>query len=316
MKNKTELQKQEDFRALLATYRDNIKDALPVTISVDRFISVVMANVAANEELLECTPHSFIGSVLACAQLGLMPDGVTNQVHLIATKAERTGIVECTIMPGYKGLILLGMRSGVVEKVEARPVFVGDAFDFEYGLHEKLMHKPCGTTGEIKNFYAIIHMKGGAKSFEVMTNAQVTEVRDQSDNYRNSIGKSRMIWDKYFADMGNKTVLRKLMKFTPLSAEITLAVELDEKAERGVQKLKYEVIATGNASEAEAEAIIIEKEGEKAADANEISEQEAANRLQTANKAQEATIAKLQENIKKGDRTKQSKRTSRSTAKK
>ena len=53
-------------------------------------------------------------------------------------KNGKTGNLEAVFIPGYKGLRLNLIRSGVARKVVARVVYKGDEFTYAYGLQEHL----------------------------------------------------------------------------------------------------------------------------------------------------------------------------------
>ena len=66
---------------------------------------------------------------------------------------------------GYKGLIRLARNSGEVSSLVAHEVCENDEFDFEWGLNEKLVHKPAaGERGEITHFYAVAKFQGWVAS--------------------------------------------------------------------------------------------------------------------------------------------------------
>ena len=57
--------------------------ALPRHITPAYFMRVVLTAVQRNPKLAQCTSISFLGAVLQCAQLGLVPDGFLGQAYLI-----------------------------------------------------------------------------------------------------------------------------------------------------------------------------------------------------------------------------------------
>jgi recombination protein RecT len=76
-----------------------------------------------------------------------------------------------------------------------------------------------------------------------MTRKEVENIRNEAPSYKFAYKKPDTIWGKYFEDMGAKTVLRRLMKYVPLSPEISRAASLDEWADNGIpQRLGSEVI--------------------------------------------------------------------------
>ena len=75
--------------------------------------------------------------------------------------------------------------------------------------------------------YAVAQLKGGGVQFEVMSRAEIEEVRKTS-----KAGQSGP-WSSHWEEMAKKTVIRRLFKYLPVSIEAVRAVEADEKADRG-----------------------------------------------------------------------------------
>lgn len=247
-------EQQGKVSSLLELYKGSIAQALPKHITPDRMIRVALTAMVKQPDLLYCTSHSLIEAVMTAGQLGLMPDSVLGECYLIPFNNNRKGVKECQIIIGYRGLCALAMRSGQVKSVQARAVFAangatedgeqGDFFDYELGLEEKLKHIPNGVKDQkyITHFYAIVKFNNGGHVLNVMTRAEVEKIRDESKNYMYSKDKPNSIWGKYFEEMGCKTVLRRLMKYVPLSPELQKAVSMDEAADLGNQNLGAEIL--------------------------------------------------------------------------
>jgi hypothetical protein len=107
-----------------------------------------------------------------------------------------------------------------------------DVFDFAYGAEQFLVHKPAQMVGEQPGktiaAYAIARLKSGELAFDVMFWDDIQLIRKRS-----KAGNAGP-WVTDFDEMAKKTVLRRLCKYLPLSADITEAVTKDEYAERGL----------------------------------------------------------------------------------
>lgn len=237
-------EKQKKVSDLLELYKGSIANALPSMLTPERMIRVALSAMSKTPLLLDCTQHSLMGSILTCAQLGLMPDGVTGEAYLIPFKNNKKKIVECTVIIGYKGLCTLAYRSGLVLSIQARAVYSDDVFEYELGLNEKLKHttKGCTDPTKITHFYSIVRMLNGGHTFDVMTIEAVNKVRDESANYKFAYRKEDTIWHKNYGEMGCKTVLRRNLKYVPFSAEVSRAISQDELAEAGKQNIKLEIL--------------------------------------------------------------------------
>lgn len=223
-----EIQKPRDQVEQLGAYLHKAKKDLMLAatkhLDVDRLTRLAITAIRKTPALAKCTPVSVIASVMQCAQLGLEPDSVLGRVYLVPFKGE------CTVIVGYKGMIELALRSGLVETVEGYPVFEGDEFDYSLGLERRLHHKPCGETDAAKmtHAYAIVRFKDGGVLFSVMTRKAIDAVRNASP------GKDHAPWVKHYPEMAVKTAIRRLWKFCPASPELARAASLEERGEAGI----------------------------------------------------------------------------------
>jgi recombination protein RecT len=232
----------------------------------EAFSRIAMTSVQRTPALQECTPASIVGCVIQSAQLRLEPDGVLGQAFLVPYK-QKGGKKRAVFIPGYKGLLTLARRSGVVESIMAQAVYENDYFDFCYGLEQKLEHRPemTGERGDVVAFYAVARLKGGGTHFEVMPRPEVDKIRD------NSPSKGSGPWATHYDEMGRKTVCRRLCKWLPLAIEdveqrrLSEAVVLDEKTDAGIfddDVLEGEIIQEEPVKGAALEALADEAETE------------------------------------------------------
>ena len=211
--------------------------ALPKHINSDRFVRIAITTIRQNPKLAQCNQESLLGALMVSAQLGLEP-GVLGQCYLIPFENKRMGTVECQFQIGYKGLIELLRRSGQLSDIYSYPVYEHDDFEVEYGLSRTLKHKPnFDERGEIKGFYAVAILKDGAKAFEYMTKDEVVkhEEKYRKGSYKNDV------WNKNFEEMAQKTVVKKLLKWLPVSVEFLEMAAKDEKSFKVIDDKSTEV---------------------------------------------------------------------------
>jgi recombination protein RecT len=114
-------------------------------------------------------------------------------------------------------MIELARRSDMVASAEARLVKEKDYWEHEYGLNPKLVHRPHldGQPGKPIFAYSIIRLKDRAAEpiVDVMTVAEIEDVRARSAAGRGGP------WVTDWSEMARKTVLRRNMKYAPMSAE-------------------------------------------------------------------------------------------------
>lgn len=192
-----------------------IARALPSSITPERFARMAMTAVTMTPKLGECTPASFIGAMLTAASLGLEPNTPLGQAYLIPYFNGKTKQQEVQFQIGYRGLIELAHRSGEFQTIEAHVVRENDYFDFEYGLHPDVKHKPAmENRGEITWVYAVYHLRNGGFGFEVMSKADIEAHRQQ---FSKATGFSP--WQTAWEEMAKKTVIKRALKYAPLKSE-------------------------------------------------------------------------------------------------
>ena len=203
--------------------------ALPANLTPERFQRIVLTAISSNPKLQECTPQSFLGAMMTAAQLGIEPNTPLGQGYLIPRKAKKDGqfVDECTFQLGYKGLIDLAYRSGDVVNIGAQTVYANDKFHVTLGLDSNIEHEPTmGDRGDPIAFYAYYKTRGGAYGFEYMT---VADARAHAKKFSEAVKKGwSSPWDTNFEEMAKKTVLKKALKYAPLSTEVASKISMDE----------------------------------------------------------------------------------------
>lgn len=187
--------------------------------------------------LAECQPESVYGALMTCAQLGLRPNvPALGSAYLIPFWNGKEKVRQAQLVIGYQGIIDLAMRSDRLDSVIARTVFADDVWDVDYGLNDRLVHKPAMfREGYVEDpekepesiaYYSIAKYRGGGYAFFVMSKQQV-------DRHRRRYSKQPDAgpWVSEFDAMGMKTTVRMLSKFMPKSTEFDLlsrGLQVDE----------------------------------------------------------------------------------------
>lgn len=223
---------QKGMTKLLNQMSEQIAKALPSMVSSERFQRVVLTAFNANPKLQQCDPTSFLASMMQSAQLGLEPNTPLGQAYLIPYGKN----VQFQI--GYKGLLELAQRSGRIKTVYAHEVRENDEFDIDYGLEQKLVHKPNlkSDRGEVIGYYAVYHLDNNGYSFIFMT-------KDEVENHAKSKSKTFYDgpWQTDFDSMAKKTVLKQLLKYAPISIEANKALAADDSIKNEIKEDMMEV---------------------------------------------------------------------------
>lgn len=174
--------------------------AMPKGMEAQQLVRDALTCLRQTPGLMTCTQESVLGGLMTCSQLGLRP-GVLGHAWLIPFTNRAAGTREATLVIGYQGLIDLAYRSGKVQSLVARTVYENDVFDVDYGLDDKLVHKPIinGEKGEPVAYYAIVKYTGGGHAFYVMSHTEMLR-------YRRMYAKSpdRGPWNEHFEKMAWK----------------------------------------------------------------------------------------------------------------
>ncbi|EAU0670485.1 recombination protein RecT [Salmonella enterica] len=206
--------------------KEQLAVALPRHMTAERMIRIATTEIRKVPALGDCDTMSFVSAIVQCSQLGLEPGGALGHAYLLpfGNKNEKSGKKNVQLIIGYRGMIDLARRSGQIASLSARVVREGDDFSFEFGLEEKLVHRPGeNEDAPVTHVYAVARLKDGGTQFEVMTRKQIELVRAQSKAGNNGP------WVTHWEEMAKKTAIRRLFKYLPVSIEIQRAVSMDEK---------------------------------------------------------------------------------------
>lgn len=225
------------FNQYLENYKSSILPDLLKKHNIEpaQFVHIVVSEVKKNEKLLAAfqeNPASMFASILAGAEIGLIPSDMLGEFYLIPRRIDN----KLTVTPliGYKGMHNIILRSGEVTKVHTECVYEGDEFEPIYGLEPNIIHKPnfnvVRDSTTLKFVYAVAKLKSGEYQFAVLSKADVIKI-NQLSKYNN---------DLYFNDkkdpnmwMVRKTALNQLAKLLPKDFYAKKALEMDNRLEGG-----------------------------------------------------------------------------------
>lgn len=212
-------------RDAIARQGQGFRAVMPTDMDADRFSRILVTAIKSTPKLLEVMntdegQMSLLLAAMQSAMIGLVPNTPTQDAWLIPRKDK--GIMKAHLEIGYRGYVKLARRSGVVSDVTAQAVRQGDHFEYEYGLNEKLSHKPGKDRGELTHAWALVRFTNGGHAFTVLDDADVMARRELSPNH-SEYGP----WATHPAAMWAKSAVRALAPFLELTAEDSQAVETD-----------------------------------------------------------------------------------------
>ncbi len=211
-------------------------------IDPKRFIRVVMTAINLNPDLLNCDRRSLMNAAMKAASDGLVPDGTDGALVPFDGKV--------TWMPMVAGVRKKVRRSGEVTSWDVTAVHAKDVFDYELGDEPFIKHKPYLAPplergadeddasynqrlrkhldhGPLTHVYSVANIKGGDKSRDVMSRAEVELVRDMyaRKNRKNEFSPA---WRRSFDEMAKKTIARRHAKQLPMSTDIIALLTRDD----------------------------------------------------------------------------------------
>lgn len=188
------------------------------------------------------SPESIAEVAMACLSLGLE---FGDQAYCVPYKGTASLIV------GPRGLIALAYRSGFVKSIEARSVFEGDVFEYEFGTSPKIRHvkatqgrrpaKVIDTWERVTHAYCIIETTTGGKIVEVLTGEDL-------DFYRGFSKADSGPWYDNYEGMVRKTVEKRALEFVPRSPLLAAALREDDHGRYQVPEEIWDAIRAKDAA--------------------------------------------------------------------
>lgn len=216
-------------RHVLERMAPEFAKALPKHIPADMYIRAALTSVQKTPQLLDCTPESFLGALMACAQLGLMPG--TKEAALVPYGKT------CTLIPQWQGLVAMMYRSGQVESVVAEFICENDEWMYMPSKRppDDFFHAPAKTDrGEITHAYAFAWLLNGGRSRVALLNEDdAVYIRNRFSKVwaqAEANGKKNSFWHTDFHAAWRKSAVRRIADWVPTSAELRwyLANEEDD----------------------------------------------------------------------------------------
>lgn len=221
------------IRSTLEKMNKDLHDALPPQIPVEKFIRTTMTAIQMNHELLQADRKSLLASTMRAAQDGLLCDN--REAALVIFRTKEGPRVQ--YMPMVGGILKKIRNSGELASISAQVVYQADQFDYELGDNERIVHKPqLGERGNPVAVYAIARTKDGAVYREVMSVTDVEKVRSKSK------AANAGPWSDWWDEMAKKTVIRRLAKRLPSSADLDQVLEHDNEVAGFTQDERKEPI--------------------------------------------------------------------------
>jgi len=191
-----------------------------------REINFALQILQGNEYLQKCKPDTIRNAVKNVALTGITLNPSQGLAYLVPRKAKRTDQFQsCCLDFSYKGLCHIAVQSGAVYDISAHVAYKKDDFYIEQGTTPQIKHIVSleQDRGEATHVYAIASLHHNIKKFEVMTIAEVNEIRRMSKQ------PDGMMWKDFFGEGCRKTVIKRICKYLPQKGALAEAVALSHE---------------------------------------------------------------------------------------
>ena len=198
-------------------------------VKPETLIRLALYEFAHNEWLRRCTPESIYGSLILAAQIGLEPSGIRGEASLVPFKGR------CQLIPGWRGLVKLALRSKAVRSLYSHLVYDRDECRIWLGSEPRVEHSPYldGDRGVVRAAYAVAHMDNGMIDIEPMTIDELQKIKEHALKQRGGKEGAYAEWED---QMLRKAPIRRLAKRLPLGEDFYAAVRADDLAATGEQQ--------------------------------------------------------------------------------
>jgi recombination protein RecT len=225
MNTNQQLAKPSSFELELQSYEPQFAAALPGHISVEKFRRTVVTALNAQPDLAKADRRSLFTACVRAAQDGLFPDGREAALVIFNSKNQKTGewVKQVQYMPMIGGIYKRMRNSGELASISAYVVFSNDSFDYELGDTPHINHKPAmGDRGQPIGAYAIAKLTNGEVLREVMSVSEIDKIRAASRS------ADKGPWVQWWEEMARKSVIRRLAKRLPGSADIDAMLQRED----------------------------------------------------------------------------------------
>lgn len=223
------------FEMAVMKKENAIRSVLPLQVPPKKWMRAAVTAYQTNPDLHKCELGSIMSSCMKAATDGLILDGREAALVVFNKKQGDRFVPVAQYMPMVAGILKKARNSGQITMLSAHVVYEKDQFDYELGFEPELKHKPFldGDPGKVRCAYAIATLRDGSRQFEVMTNDEIMKVAKSSKSgWDSKSGKLKGVWDQWFSEMARKTVLKRLCKYLPSSADLESIVNYDNELER------------------------------------------------------------------------------------
>jgi len=189
-----------------------------------RLLRLFCEQIRHNPSLMQCSPASLYGALASSMELDLEVGPQQGYAYVIPYRDA------AQFQLGYRGIMELGRRSGLITSWDAAAVREGDEFDYTLGTKPTIHHRKTMTAdglAPLVGAYSVVHLANGGKSVHVMTAAEIEYI------FKTYVKSESPAWKSARDRMYIKTVCKQHGKQMPTSHALASALYRDGIAEIG-----------------------------------------------------------------------------------
>ncbi|WP_277812503.1 recombinase RecT [Lactococcus lactis] len=234
--------------------QDNIMQQLSETLGRNSapLVTSALTAIANNYQLKDATPVSVYTSLMKAAALNLTVDPNLGFAYLVPYKrnfkenGQWVNVTEAQLQIGYKGLVQLALRSGQIKSVNTGTIYESEFKGYnkitgEFTIDETII--PDEDNDEVAGYFAYVQLVNGGEVKQFSRKKQIEHFAkkySKAYSYDLDNNKKSSPWSTEFNAMAEKTVLKQVLKFVPMSLEMQEAVSVDENDMKWAKRVDEE----------------------------------------------------------------------------
>lgn len=234
--------------------QDNIMQQLSETLGRNSapLVTSALTAIANNYQLKDATPVSVLTALMKAAALNLTVDPNLGFAYLVPYKrnfkenGQWVNVTEAQLQIGYKGLVQLALRSGQIKSVNTGTIYQSEFKGYnkitgEFTIDETII--PDEDKDEVAGYFAYVQLVNGGEVKQFSRKKQIEHFAkkySKAYSYDLDNNKKSSPWSTEFNAMAEKTVLKQVLKFVPMSLEMQEAVSVDENDMKWAKRVDEE----------------------------------------------------------------------------
>jgi len=209
----------------LDAHRDEIAKSLPDHISPERFMRSAWMVTKDTFGIGDADRSSIFNACARAAHDGLILDGREAALVVFKTKVGNSWIKKAQYIPMVAGIMKKVRQSGQILKLSAQVVYSKDPFTYNPAVDDVPQHDPewFGDRGDPVGVYAVAKLKDGSHVVEIMRKSEIEAIKNRSK------AKDNGPWVTDPMEMWRKTVIKRICKYLPTSADLEKTLDVDNE---------------------------------------------------------------------------------------